>query len=244
MSEESFPVIVNNAVLDFPFHNSGVSTIKKQLVSLFRGEKKNWFRALNGVDLKLKQGEVVGILGPNGAGKSSLLRMVGGIYKPDKGFVDTKGRITLLAGYGLGFSPGLTGRENIHFSGGLLGLTVEELTSLEQEIIEFSELGAFIDSPLWTYSSGMRARLGFSIACFSNPDILLLDEVMSVGDSSFKKKSKAKIKEMVKSEMTVLIISHDLNTLSDLCDRLIYMENGRVIVDDDDDLVVKLYNME
>ena len=244
MSEELFPVIVKNAVLDFPFHNSGVSTIKKQLVSLFRGEKKNWFRALNGVDLKLKQGEVVGILGPNGAGKSSLLRMVGGIYKPDKGYVDTKGRITLLAGYGLGFSPGLTGRENIHFSGGLLGLTVEELNDLEQEIIEFSELGAFIDSPLWTYSSGMRARLGFSIACFSNPDILLLDEVMSVGDSSFKKKSKAKIKEMVKSEMTVLIISHDLNTLSDLCDRLIYMENGRVIVDDDDDLVVKLYNME
>ena len=244
MTEQTPMVSVKNAVLDFPFHNTGASSIKKQLTSLFRSEKKNWFRALNGIDLELQQGEVVGILGPNGAGKSTLLRLVGGIYKPDRGVVDTKGRITLLAGYGLGFSPGLSGRENIHFSGGLLGMTTKELEEMEEEIIEFSELGAFIDSPLWTYSSGMRARLGFSIACFSKPDILLLDEVLSVGDSSFKRKSKAKIKEMVNSEMTVLIISHDLNTLRDMCDRLIYIENGRVIVDDDDELVVKLYQME
>jgi len=244
MINQELTVYANNAILDFPFHNSGASTIKKQLISMFRSEKKNWFRALNGIDLKLKQGEVVGVLGPNGAGKSTLLRLVGGIYKPDRGIVQTKGRITLLAGYGLGFAPGLSGRENIHFSGGLLGMTIKELEAIEEEIIEFSELGNFIDSPLWTYSSGMRARLGFSIACFSNPDILLLDEVLSVGDSSFKKKSKAKIKEMVRSEMTVMIISHDLNTLQDLCDRLIYIENGRIIVDDDDDLVVKLYQME
>ena len=244
MSPDEFTINVRDAVLDFPFHNSGVTTIKKQIISLFRSEKKNWFRALNGIDLKLKQGEVVGILGPNGAGKSTLLRLVGGIYKPDRGIVQTKGRITLLAGYGLGFAPGLSGRENIHFSGGLLGMTAKELEETEEEIIEFSGLGNFIDSPLWTYSSGMRARLGFSIACSSNPDILLLDEVLSVGDSSFKKKSKAKIKDMVRSEMTVMIISHDLNTLQDLCDRLIYIENGRVIVDDDDDLVVKLYQME
>ena len=244
MSSYDYTISVKDAVLDFPFHNSGVTTIKKQLVSLFRSEKKNWFRALNGIDLQLNPGEVVGILGPNGAGKSTLLRLVGGIYKPDRGAVVTKGRITLLAGYGLGFSPGLSGRENIFFSGGLLGMTTKELDEREEEIIEFSGLGNFIDSPLWTYSSGMRARLGFSIACFSNPDILLLDEVLSVGDSSFKKKSKAKIKEMVRSEMTVMIISHDLNTLQDLCDRLIYIENGRVIVDDDDDLVVKLYQME
>tara|TARA_B100001741_G_C16538185_1_gene593018 strand:- start:151 stop:885 length:735 start_codon:yes stop_codon:yes gene_type:complete len=244
MNSDKFAITVKDAVLDFPFHNSGVTTIKKQIISLFRSEKKNWFRALNGIDLNVKQGEVVGILGPNGAGKSTLLRLVGGIYKPDRGFVQTNGRITMLAGYGLGFSPGLSGRENIHFSGGLLGMTVKELEEMEEEIIEFSGLGDFIESPLWTYSSGMRARLGFSIACFSNSDILLLDEVLSVGDSSFKKKSKAKIKDMVRSEMTVMIISHDLNTLQDLCDRLIYIENGRVIVDDDDDLVVKLYQME
>ena len=244
MTVDDYTIKVKDAVLDFPFHNSGVTTIKKQLISLFRTEKKNWFRALNGIDLELKGGEVVGILGPNGAGKSTLLRLVGGIYKPDRGIVETKGRITLLAGYGLGFSPGLSGRENIHFSGGLLGMTTKELEEMEEEIIEFSELGAFIDSPLWTYSSGMRARLGFSIACFSNPDILLLDEVLSVGDSSFKRKSKAKIKDMVSSDMTVMIISHDLSTLQDLCDRLIYIENGRVIVDDDDELVVKLYQME
>lgn len=244
MSPDEYTINVKDATLDFPFHNSGVTTIKKKIVSLFRSGKKNWFRALNGIDLRLMQGEVVGILGPNGAGKSTLLRLVGGIYKPDRGTVQTKGRITLLAGYGLGFSPGLSGRENIHFSGGLLGMTNKELEEMEEGIIEFSGLGNFIDSPLWTYSSGMRARLGFSIACYSNPDILLLDEVLSVGDSSFKKKSKAKIKEMVRSEMTVMIISHDLNTLQDLCDRLIYIENGRVIVDNDDDLVVKLYQME
>ena len=211
---------------------------------MFRKEKKNWFRAINRIDLEVKPGEVVGVLGANGSGKSTLLRMIGGIYKADKGYIHTKGRITLLAGYGLGFAPGLSGRENIHFSGSMLGMTSEELHQNEQEIIEFSELGAFIDSPLWTYSSGMRARLGFSIACFSNSEILLLDEVLSVGDSSFKRKSKAKIKEMVNSEMTVMIISHDLSTLQDLCDRLIYIENGRVIVDDDDELAIKLYQME
>jgi len=244
MISDKYSIKISDAVLDFPFHNTGVSTVKKQLISLFRKEKKNWFRAINRIDLKVRPGEVVGVLGSNGSGKSTLLRMIGGIYKADRGYVGTKGRITLLAGYGLGFAPGLSGRQNIHFSGSMLGMTSEELNQNEQEIIEFSELGAFIDSPLWTYSSGMRARLGFSIACFSNPDILLLDEVLSVGDSSFKKKSKAKIKEMVRSEMTVMIISHDLNTLQDLCDRLIYIENGRIIVDDDDDLVVKLYQME
>lgn len=244
MTSEEYSIFVKDAVLDFPFHNSGVTTIKKKLTSLFRSEKKNWFRALNGLNLKLKPGEVVGMLGPNGAGKSTLLRLVSGIYKPDKGIVQTSGRITLLAGYGLGFSPGLSGRENIHFSGGLLGMSTKELEELEEEIIEFSGLGHFINSPLWTYSSGMKARLGFSIACFSKPDILLLDEVLSVGDSSFKRKSKAKVKEMVQSEMTVLVISHDLNTLKDMCDRLVYIENGKIIVDDDDDLVVKLYNME
>jgi len=244
MKSEDFAIKVSDAVLDFPFHNTGVSTIKKQLISLFRKEKKNWFRAINRIDLEVRPGEVVGVLGANGSGKSTLLRMIGGIYKADKGSVHTNGRITLLAGYGLGFAPGLSGRENIHFSGAMLGMSSEELNQNEQEIIEFSELGSFIDSPLWTYSSGMRARLGFSIACFSNPDILLLDEVLSVGDSSFKRKSKAKIKDMVSSDMTVMIISHDLSTLQDLCDRLIYIENGRIIVDDDDELVVKLYQME
>jgi len=244
MKSDDFAIKVSDAVLDFPFHNTGVSTIKIQLISLFRKEKKNWFRAINRIDLEVRPGEVVGVLGANGSGKSTLLRMIGGIYKADKGYIHTNGRITLLAGYGLGFAPGLSGRENIHFSGAMLGMSSEELNQNEQEIIEFSELGAFIDSPLWTYSSGMRARLGFSIACFSNPDILLLDEVLSVGDSSFKRKSKAKIKDMVSSDMTVMIISHDLSTLQDLCDRLIYIENGRVIVDDDDELVVKLYQME
>ena len=244
MISKDYAIKVEDAVLDFPFHNTGVSTVKKQLISLFRSEKKNWFRAINRIDLEIQPGEVVGILGYNGSGKSTLMRMIGGIYEADKGYVHTNGRITLLAGYGLGFAPGLSGRENIHFSGAMLGMDSKELLDNEQAIIEFSELGTFIDSPLWTYSSGMRARLGFSIACFSNPDILLLDEVLSVGDSSFKKKSKAKIKEMVRTDMTVMIISHDLSTLKDLCDRLIYIENGRIIVDDDDDLAIKLYQME
>ena len=168
MTVDDYTIKVKDAVLDFPFHNSGVTTIKETINFLISKREKELVSCIKWNRFRVERGEVVGILGPNGAGKSTLLRLVGGIYKPDRGIVETKGRITLLAGYGLGFSPGLSGRENIHFSGGLLGMTTKELEEMEEEIIEFSELGAFIDSPLWTYSSGMRARLGFSIACFQN----------------------------------------------------------------------------
>ena len=170
MTVNDYIIKVRDAVLDFPFHNSGVTTIKKQLISLFRSEKKNWFRALNGIDLELKQGEVVGILGPNGAGKSTLLRLVGGIYKPDRGIVDTKGRITLLAGYGLGFSPGLSGRENIHFSGGLLGMTTKELEEMEEEIAKLKEQLESKDKEILVLRKALDVRIRASTGS-SFPDL-------------------------------------------------------------------------
>jgi len=244
MNEKEPAILIKDAVLDFPFHNAGSTTFINQLLSLFNRENKNWFRALNGINIRIEKGEVVGLMGPNGSGKSTLIRLIAGIYNPDGGIVQCNGRIAILVSYGLGFSPNLPGRDNIYLSGGFLGLKYSELKELEEEIIEFSGLGEFIDAPIRTYSSGMRARLGFSIACHSNPDILLLDEVMSVGDNEFKRKSKNKVLEMVEGDTTVVIVSHNVKTLTELCDRLVYIEKGRVIVDNDDDLVKKLYHME
>jgi ABC-type polysaccharide/polyol phosphate transport system ATPase subunit len=237
-------IVLKDVVLDFPFHNSGRETLRKQLSTFMKRKNKSWFRAINRASLRVKKGEIVGLIGDNGAGKSTLLRIIAGIYKPDIGSVITQGRIALLASLGLGFSAQLSGRQNIYISGGLLGLSEKEMFEMEQDIIDFSGLGDFIDAPIRTYSSGMRARLGFSIASHSNPDILLLDEVFSVGDHSFRQKSREKISQMVKGDTTVVIISHSIQTLNELCDRLVYIDKGRIIVDDDDNLSVSLYQME
>ncbi|RJU94567.1 MAG: ATP-binding cassette domain-containing protein, partial [Candidatus Poseidoniales archaeon] len=175
MSDKKYPIVLDDVVLDFPFHNAGKTTIQKQFLSLFKSQNKKWFRALSGIDLKIKKGSVVGIIGDNGAGKSTLLRVIGGIYEPDRGNISVYGNVILLASLGLGFSNDLPGRDNIYLTGGLIGMTEEEIFAKEDDIIEFSGLKAFIDAPIRTYSSGMRARLGFSIACHSEPDILLLD---------------------------------------------------------------------
>jgi len=237
-------IVLKDVVLDFPFHNSGSETLRNQLSNFFKRKNKNWFRALNGANLCIKKGEIVGLIGDNGAGKSTLMRVIAGIYKVERGLVNTHGRITLLASLGLGFSKDLSGRNNIYISAGLLGLSDEEIRDVEQEIIDFSGIGDFIDAPIRTYSSGMRARLGFSIASFSKPDILLLDEVFSVGDHSFRQKSREKITQMVKGDTTVVVISHSLHTLDELCDRIVYMDQGKIIIDDDDELAKKLYKME
>jgi ABC-2 type transport system ATP-binding protein/lipopolysaccharide transport system ATP-binding protein len=244
LSEAEPTIILKDVVLDFPFHNAGRTTFRKQLLSIFKKENRNWFRAVNGVNMIVKRGEVIGLIGSNGAGKSTLMRMIAGIYKPDRGSVVTKGRVTLLASLGLGFSNDLPGRDNIYLVGGLLGLRAEELASIENDIIDFSGLGKFIDAPIRTYSAGMRARLGFAIACHTNPDILLLDEVFSVGDYDFRRRSRAKIQEMVEGDTTVVITSHNIGTLKQMCDRLFYVESGKILVTDDNALAIKLYEME
>lgn len=243
MSQE-YSVILENLSLSFPHHNSGRFTIFEKVNNLFRKSHQSWFRVINNLDLKVKKGEVIGILGNNGAGKSTLLQVIAGVYRPDYGHIFTHGRIVLLASLGLGFSNELSGRENIYIMGGLLGLKSAYLEDIEKEIITFSGLDDFIDSPIRTYSSGMRARLGFSIACYSNPDILLIDEVFSVGDQDFRRKSKKKIEEMVKGETTVVIVSHSVATLQNICDNIIYMKDGSIVVDDNQHFAISLYSGE
>ncbi|MAL52528.1 MAG: hypothetical protein CMQ68_00265 [Gammaproteobacteria bacterium] len=186
------------------------------------------FIALDGVSLQLFEGEIVGIIGKNGSGKSTLLRTISGIYSPDKGTVRTKGQISLLARLGIGFNVHLTGRENIYLYGSILGHSKRTMDGLIDEIISFSGLELSIDKPLRTYSSGMKARLSFSVASAVKSEILLIDEVLGVGDYDFKEKSKIRMQEMVDEAATVVIVSHNLPILEQMCSRLILIDDGKI----------------
>ena len=229
-------VRLEEVTFDFPIMKSGPAHLKEFLTGRFRSrrERGGSFRALEEVSFDVNKGEVLGIIGPNGAGKSTLLRLVAGIYNPDRGVVKTRGRVALLAGLGAGFQRNLTGRENIYLSGSIYGFTPNELYDLVPSIVVFAEIGEFIDRPIRTYSSGMRARLAFSLASHLEPDVLLIDEVMGVGDSAFRQKSKNRIIEMVEGESTVIIISHNEKILREMCDRGICIHNGKVDIDSTD----------
>tara|TARA_Y200000002_G_scaffold190710_1_gene157383 strand:+ start:1238 stop:1960 length:723 start_codon:yes stop_codon:yes gene_type:complete len=199
------------------------------------------FTALKGVNIKINQGEVIGIIGRNGSGKSTLLRVISGIYPPDTGEVQAAGDISLLAGLGTGFSGHQTGRENALLYGSILGHDEDEMREKLDDIIEFSELGDFIDEPLRTYSAGMKARLGLAVASAIHPHILLIDEVLGVGDPNFKEKSKEKILSMVKGASTVVIVSHSFGLMTDICDRVILLHHGEVMHDGPPQESIKKY---
>jgi len=240
--KEQPAIILQRATLDFPVTKSGPAFLKEIWTRRSKTSNSSFYRAVNEVDLEIKKGEVFGIVGPNGAGKSTLLRMLAGIYAPDSGSVRVEGRVSLLAGLGAGFQKNLTGRENIFLSGSIYGIAPDELHDLVPSIVVFSGVGAFIDQPLRTYSSGMRARLAFSIASHLEPDVLLIDEVLAVGDSSFREKSKARIMEMVKGSATVVIVSHNAAILRDICDRVMCMEKGNIdIISNDANLAIDRY---
>ncbi len=234
---------VENVTLRFPRQRVTLGTIERSLVNLLkiRAHKASYYTALKDVSLEFKEGEIVGIIGKNGAGKSTLLRVISGIYRPDEGHSRTAGQLTLLAGLGVGFNVNLSGRENVYLYGSILGNSREVMDGLIDPIIEFSELHDFIDQPLRTYSSGMRARLGFSVASAIRPDILLIDEVLGVGDTEFKEKSKVKIQEMVDQSGTVVIVSHSLQLLRVMCDRLIMIRDGQVAAEGDPEDVIDVY---
>ena len=219
-------ISLKNVVLDFP-HTYSKFTFFKEIISKRRPINKK-FRALENINLEINKGEVFGIIGPNGAGKSTILRVIAGIYAPDEGKVITKGRIVLLAGLGAGFQANLTGRENIFLSSSIYGMEKSDVDRLENSIIGFSGIDDFIDRPLRTYSSGMKARLAFSIASHLEPEILLIDEVLAVGDSAFREKSKKRIINMVKGDTTVVLVSHSEPTLKDLCDRVACFSDGKI----------------
>jgi len=181
------------------------------------------------ISLKFFDSEVVGIIGRNGSGKSTLLRLAGGVYPPDKGDIYLQGSISMLAGVGVGFNKHLTGLENTYLYAALMGWKRDDVDEHLEDIIKFSELGHHFHRPIRTYSSGMRARLGISVATAFRPDILLVDEVLGVGDASFRKKSEKRVREMIKGSGTVIIVSHSQGFMMEICDRIILMENGEVI---------------
>lgn len=200
------------------------------------------FMAVRGVSFDVKKGETLGVLGLNGAGKSTLLRMISGIYPPDSGEVKIRGRLGSLIALGAGFHPHMTGRENIKLNGTILGMTPEELLRKTPDIIAFSEIGSFMDSPVSTYSSGMTVRLGFAIAIHCSLDVMIIDEVLSVGDLSFQNKCLRKIYEKKKTGTSFIFVSHSIDTLRTVCDRALLMVSGEVKSEGGVDEVVMDYN--
>lgn len=199
------------------------------------------FKALAGIDLKVRPGEVVALLGPNGSGKSTLLKLAGGIFRPTSGRVQTEGRITALIELGAGFHPEITGWENVIINGMLLGLSRREVEERMDDILEFAGIGDFIDRPVKTYSSGMYVRLGFAVAVAVDPDILLIDEVLAVGDEAFVARCLDRLARMRRRGVTMILVTHDLEMAGAFADRGIYLDHGRVVADGPTDQVVARY---
>jgi ABC-type polysaccharide/polyol phosphate transport system ATPase subunit len=190
------------------------------------------FWALRHVSFTVERGETLGVVGRNGSGKSTLLRVIAGIYPPDEGRISVEGEVTTLFGLGTGFNPELSGRDNIYLDGILIGLTKNQIDAIADTIIDFAELGDFIDMPVRTYSSGMRLRLGFAIAINSDKDIVLIDEIMTAGDAAFRQKADAEMSRMI-GEKTVIVVSHAMSTIQKFADRVIWLDKGTVVAKGD-----------
>jgi lipopolysaccharide transport system ATP-binding protein len=203
--------------------------------------RKNEFWAVDDVSFELKRGDVLGLIGKNGSGKSTMLKMLNGIYMPDKGKIEINGKVGALIEVGAGFHPLLTGRENIYINGSILGMSKKEIDEKFDAIVEFADIGDFIDSPVRTYSSGMYVRLGFSVAVHSEPEILLVDEVLAVGDLGFQAKCLNKIGEMKGKGTSIILVSHQMNTISNFADRAILLHNSKMIYNGDISEAIQLY---
>lgn len=240
--EKDIAVRVSNVGMRFQLNHERVDNLKEYVIKLLRRDLKyNEFWALKEVDFEIKKGERWGVLGLNGSGKSTLLKVVSGVLKPSVGTLETNGIIAPLLELGAGFNREYTGRENIYLYGAVLGYSKEFLEEKIDEIIDFSGLGAFIEVPIKNYSSGMRARLGFSIATVVEPDILILDEVLSVGDKKFRKKSENKVMSMFDKGVTVMFVSHSLEQVQRICDHAIILDGGRLIAKGPVDEVASIY---
>lgn len=227
---------VQNVSMRFNLGMDKGFSIKQFFVDLFNPKKRkqkknknNQFWALKDVDFKIKRGEVVGFIGANGAGKSTLLKVVAGVMKPTKGHVDCYGNICPMIELGAGFDPQLTARENIYLNGAVMGYSKELIEKKFDEIVEFSELKDFLDVPVQNFSSGMVARLAFSIATIVDPEILIVDEILSVGDIAFQAKSEAKMMSMIGGGTTVLYVSHSLEAIKKICDKVIWLDHGNIV---------------
>ena len=237
--EEKHAIEVKDLVISY--QNLKKTSIKKTLLHLKR-QKPDRFVAVKGISFYVREGVILGIIGKNGSGKSTTLNALAGIFSPDSGSIDLNGHSISLLSIGVGFIREMTGRENITLSGMLLGFTEEQVKAKEQEIIDFAEIGEFIDMPVRTYSSGMYSKLAFSITAILETDIMLIDEVLSVGDQKFKKKSYEKMKSLISNkDRTVVIVSHSIETLKQLCDTVMWMHEGQIKRIGDPDEVLDEY---
>lgn len=220
---------VDNVSVKYMMTYDRVKSIKEYLVQLVKGKVHyEEFWALKGISFEVKRGEVLGIIGHNGAGKSTLLKVISGILKPTSGTVQVNGVVVPMLELGSGFDSDLSGRENVFLNGSILGYSEKFLKEKYDEIVEFSELGQFIDVPLRNYSSGMIMRLAFSIATVVQPDILIVDEILAVGDADFQEKSKKRMLELMGGGTTVLFVSHDLGQIREMCDKVIWLDHGQM----------------
>jgi len=221
---------VSHITMDFRMDKNRTTNLKEYVVNLLTGKRRvEMFHALDDVSFTVEKGSITGLIGPNGAGKSTMLKIISGIYRPTEGTTRVHGQIVPMLELGSGFDAELTGRENILLNGAILGYTKAFLLPKVEDIIAFSELAEFIDMPLKTYSSGMLARLAFSIAAVVEPDVLIVDEILSVGDEHFQRKSRARMLEMMHSAgTTVLFVSHNLKQLREMCDRVVWLDRGKV----------------
>jgi len=217
------------------------TTVRTSVANFVLRRPPERFWALRHVSFELSHGESLAVIGPNGAGKSTLLQVLAGIMRPSEGSVEVVGNVSGLLGLGVGFDMELSGAENILLGGAFLGIDDARMHELAPSIVEFADLGQFIDAPLKTYSSGMQARLGFSIATAVNPDILLLDEVLATGDANFREKSKTRVIELVRSAKGVVLVTHDMTWVREYCNRAVLLEKGRVVLEGDPEEVVQLH---
>ncbi|MPM14260.1 Teichoic acids export ATP-binding protein TagH [bioreactor metagenome] len=220
-----------HVTMTYRLTKSRVKSIKEYMVSFF-SQKLQYeeFQALDNVSLQVEQGEVIGLIGRNGAGKSTMLKVISGVLRPTSGTISVHGSVVPMLELGSGFDFELSGRENIFLNGAILGYDKSFLESKYQEILEFSELQEFIDQPIRTYSSGMMMRLAFSIATVVEPEILIIDEILAVGDADFQTKSYRRMLELMSGGTTVLLVSHNLDQIRELCDRVVWLDHGRVKV--------------
>ncbi|MEK4981419.1 ABC transporter ATP-binding protein [Bacillus sp. FSL K6-6540] len=238
--QDQIAISIRSVSKGFKIYQDKPLTLKEKLLKL-RSNEFNIFKAVNGVSLDIKKGETVALIGHNGCGKSTLLKLITKILYPDDGEIVVNGRISSLIELGAGFHPDFTGRENIYTNASIFGLSRKEIDRKLDEIIRFSELGDFIDNPVRTYSSGMYMRLAFSVAINVDPEILLIDEILSVGDANFQKKCFDKIEGFKNSGSTIVIVTHDLGTVEKICDRVIWLDKGTIVKQGEPDRVVNFY---
>ena len=240
MKKEEVAIIVKNMSKDFIIYGDKANTLKERIIRIGKN-KKEVRNVLKNINLEIKKGETVALIGVNGSGKSTLLKLITKIIYPNKGSIKVNGKISSLLELGAGFHPDFSGRENIYFNASIFGLTKKEIDERLDKIIEFSELGEYIDTPVRTYSSGMYMRLAFSVAINVDAEVLLLDEILAVGDQRFQEKCMNKMLELKKEGKTMVFVSHSRDAVEFLCDRAIWLNNGIIEMDGETESVLEEY---